>query len=382
MKHKKGNRLFFLNRIIILALSIIAVTILITSFLLPLSSADLTPNTWNTRASMPTARGDLGVAVVAGKIFAIGGANGTGVNEMYDSSTNIWVEKKPMPTSRLQFAITVYESKIYCIGGIASNLTGINEVYDPATDSWQTKTSMPQMMSNVRANTVGDRIYIVGGKYNFAYDPDSDSWQALNAPPVPVGAYASAVINNRIYVIGGYSSTGLSSLNQIYNTETGTWSNGTAPPTGGYFVGAATSGTRASEKIFVMGGGYAGFPLNLNLVYDPVNDSWNTAIKLTTAKNGFGIGVIDDIMYLVGGWNYMTQLSSVDQYVPLGYNSTNQPTGSPSLLPTPSTSPLSPSTTQSPAVPELPIYILAPIIGAVTIIIWYSKKRATNKTAI
>ena len=44
---------------------------------------------------MPTARSNLGVAVVDGKIYAIGGYNGNnlGTNEMYDPENNTWTTK-------------------------------------------------------------------------------------------------------------------------------------------------------------------------------------------------------------------------------------------------------------------------------------------------
>lgn len=76
-------------------------------------SAD-SPDSWMSRASMPTARAFFGVAVVDEKIFAIGGAGG--VNEVYDPATDTWATRKPMPNPRC-FATTLYEGKIYCIGG-------------------------------------------------------------------------------------------------------------------------------------------------------------------------------------------------------------------------------------------------------------------------
>ena len=57
------------------------------------------PNTWEAVASMPTARAQLGVAVVNGKIYAIGGeSNDHGpillnITEEYDPPTNTWTTK-------------------------------------------------------------------------------------------------------------------------------------------------------------------------------------------------------------------------------------------------------------------------------------------------
>ena len=80
-----------------------------------------TENSWVTLKPLPTIRRDLGVAVVDGKIYAIGGRNDNGrlsTNEEYDPVTDTWTTKTPMPTPRSDFGIAVVQNKIYCIGGI------------------------------------------------------------------------------------------------------------------------------------------------------------------------------------------------------------------------------------------------------------------------
>jgi hypothetical protein len=84
------------------------------------SSEEIKENVWVSKASMQVARGSLGVAVVDGKIYAIGGISDdgvVGVNEEYDPETDMWVFKKSMPTPRESFAIVSCQGKIYCIGG-------------------------------------------------------------------------------------------------------------------------------------------------------------------------------------------------------------------------------------------------------------------------
>jgi hypothetical protein len=76
-------------------------------------------NTWAQKAPLQQARSDLRVAVVNGKIYAVGGFaenNGAvGTNEECDPATDTWTYKTPMPTPRDSFATAVYEDKIYCI---------------------------------------------------------------------------------------------------------------------------------------------------------------------------------------------------------------------------------------------------------------------------
>jgi type II secretory pathway pseudopilin PulG len=105
----------------------------------------LVENTWTEKAPMHQARADLGVAVVNGKIYAIGGRIQTyqdqyrteskevSTNEEYNPATNMWIEKAPMPTPSSGFATAAYQNKIYCIGG------GITDVYNVSKGSWDVK---------------------------------------------------------------------------------------------------------------------------------------------------------------------------------------------------------------------------------------------------
>ena len=159
----------------------------------PAKAAD-TQSSWTTMTPMPTARGGFGVAVVDGKIYAIGGLNGnnharSALIEEYNPQTDGWTSKMPMPTPRSGFAIAVYQNKIYVIGGTVGNgYVGNNEVYDPVSNTWETKASMPTPRADLSANVVNDKIYLIGGKkyssttpfinetdINEVYDPANDS---------------------------------------------------------------------------------------------------------------------------------------------------------------------------------------------------------------
>ena len=135
MRRVMGKKAALLFSLIFLAAS--CVIIVKPAF----SSTDAAENTWVTKAPMRVARDSLGVAVVNGKIYAVGGYGGTSTNEEYDPVTNTWSTKAPMPTPRSTFAIATYQNIIYCIGGLLTNntKTGMNEAYDPATNTWQTE---------------------------------------------------------------------------------------------------------------------------------------------------------------------------------------------------------------------------------------------------
>jgi N-acetylneuraminic acid mutarotase len=314
--------------------------------------AEMTEDSWITLEPVPTIRRDLGVAVVNGKIYAIGGRNDNGrlsTNEEYDPATNTWTTKTPMPTPRSDFGIAVFQNKIYCIGGIIyfdwsgygeGILCAFNEVYDPLTDTWENKTSMPTKRQRPKANVVNGKIYLIGGfqyqdlppprttielNVNEVYDPETDSWTTKT--PIPNTPYgpASATINNKIYVIGGFNSDlkQMSDLNQIYDPESDTWSQGASIPTAVALAGAgATSGVMAPKRIYVIGGYPSYDEVALNQVYDPETNTWNSGSQMPTARHSLGVAVINDTLYAIGGGSTNLNVRYYDeneQYIPVDY---------------------------------------------------------------
>jgi len=317
---------------------------ILPAFSLPLANA--TEDSWVTREPIPTIRRDLGVAVVNGKIYAIGGRNDNGylsTNEEYDPVTNTWTTKTPMPTPRSDFGIAVFQNKIYCIGGIIDFnwdkygegiLCAFNEVYDPLTDTWETKTSMSTKRQRPKANVVNGKIYLIGGfqyqdlpppyttielDLNEVYDPETDSWTTKT--PIPNTPYgpASATINNKIYVISGFQSD----LNQISDPESDTWSQGATIPTAVALAGAgATSGEMAPKRIYVIGGYPSYDEVPLNQVYDPKTDTWTSGRQMPTARHSLGLAVMNDTLYAIGGGSTNLNVRHYDeneQYTPVGY---------------------------------------------------------------
>jgi hypothetical protein len=333
----------------------IAVTVvfvlLVASFLAGAKSASGAPaaeNTWIQKSPMQQARADLGVAVVNGKIYSIGGlvlkyqdkttiqSIDVATNEEYNPSTNTWNYKTSMPTPRDSFAIAVYQNKIYCIGGSTGfsrehgqTLTTTNEVYDPSTNTWENKTAVPTARILATANVVNGKIYVMGGYPNGTlidvYDPATDSWTTLPTPIEPFGP--SEVYNNKIYVLGG---------TKIYDPNTDSWSFGAALPksfstSGSVERSGVTIGFMAPPRMYV----FFGVPQG-NQVYDPVTDSWMVGADVPTSRGGFSVAVVDDLIYVIGGitithpktipmdapfgsYGVANYYSTVEQYTPFGY---------------------------------------------------------------
>lgn len=270
-------------------------------------------DSWAIKTPMPVARGDLGVAVVDGKVYAIGG----GVNQEYDPVTDKWTLRSPMPTLRGWFGIAVYHDKIYCVGGTTRfsgdtgfEATGANQVYDPSTDTWENKASMPTARFYMQASVVDGKIFLIGGvksdipqnmtiphRPNYGrdlsdvvevYDPFTDMWSTKTSIPVAVSSYVSAVVKNKIYVI-------TPTLNLIYDAENDNWSQGAPPVLPSSRSGGVTSGVFAPQRIYVFSG-------KVTQSYDLSTDSWSVGSSMITDRMATAVAVLEDRFYVIGGY--------------------------------------------------------------------------------
>lgn len=202
-------------------------------------------NSWSrTTAGLNVPHANLGVAILNGIIYAIGGEN-DGLNainavESYDIASPpspTWTTLTSMNTARVNLGVSVLSGQIYAIAGGNTIIPGSGlssvEAYNPSLNTWTTLGStLNTARSYVSAVTLGGRIYVIGGLDTGpsalatceVYDPDTDSWSfiaSLNSPRYD--GYAT-VLGGLIYIVGGTSNgTDFLATTEVYNPVTNTW---------------------------------------------------------------------------------------------------------------------------------------------------------------
>jgi N-acetylneuraminic acid mutarotase len=331
-----------MNRKVIATKLAIAILMSCLLTILNINTVAAPEDSWEAMATMPTARSNLGVCNVNGKVYAIGGAGypeNLAVNEMYDAATNTWTNKQSMPTPRYNFGIAVYMNKVYCIGGLDRACLSVNEVYDPATDTWDTKKPMPVLVRSPTLSVINGKLYLLGVLETSStsdpiastqvYDPATDTWEIGKPMPTNVLSFASTTLDNKIYVIGGGHYEAVFTFKpindvQIYDYVTDSWSYGVALPLSVDFglealAAVATSGIYAPKKIYVFGSRPSQY-INYHLAYDPLTDSWSFELSMPSYRKYFGVTVVDDILYAIGG-SMQHSIAINERYAPLGYYS-------------------------------------------------------------
>ena len=264
---------------------------------------------WSRLAGVPTARSEVAVTELNGKIYVLGGFGpGATANEEYDPATNTWRRLAPIPRGVDHAAAVGVEGVVYLIGGFDGRWRALDHVwaYNPETDIWTARADLPTPRGALGAAVIDGKIYAVGGQSGMGdvgtmevYDPVADNWLARSPMPTPRDHIAVAVADSKIYVFGGRLGTFARNLatTEEYDPQNDSWQPRTSLPTARSGIGAGT----IRGRIYVFGGESVDGTFEQNERYEPRVDGWEAAPSLPTARHGLGVAVVGNRIYVLAG---------------------------------------------------------------------------------
>jgi N-acetylneuraminic acid mutarotase len=244
---------------------------------------DPAQNIWETRASLPEPVHHPAAAVVGERLFVIGGYTGGRVRwEPLDTvwefvpARERWEARAPMPTPRGALAVAVLNGRIHALGGSGESVSNAHEVYDPAANRWTRLNAMPTARDHLAAVGFQGRVWALGGRASFAgaqygnveiYDPATDSWRTGEPLPTGRGGLAAVAMSDRIFVFGGEAPLRIFNATEMWETAGQRWIAKEPMPTARHGLGAVVLGGR----VFVPAGGtQPGFAVSgANEAYTP-----------------------------------------------------------------------------------------------------------------
>ncbi|XP_002740989.1 kelch-like ECH-associated protein 1 [Saccoglossus kowalevskii] len=259
-------------------------------------------NSWIRLADLPEPRSGLSAVTIHGTFFAVGGRNNSPDGNMdsnsldaYDPITNTWKICQPMNFPRNRVGVGVIDGLLYAVGG-SQGCRHHNTVerYDPKENTWTQVASMHTSRIGVGCAVANRLLYAIGGydgtnrlKCVECYYPETDEWKCMASMNTTRSGAGVAAIDNQIYAVGGYDGT--SQLNSVerYDIENNTWC----------YVASMNSRRSALSvavlygKLFALGG-YDGSDFLATVeVYDAAADSWNILSQMSTGRSGAGVAV-------------------------------------------------------------------------------------------
>lgn len=304
--------------------------LLVTLFLILLpaftqsAQPEVEKGTWRTVAPMPTKRTEVMAAALGEKIYVVGGFEKPNLSnvmsfaitpsvEVYDPVADQWSSKSPLPVGLHHVGIGVVSGRLYIIGGYAKsgfsvwNPVATVYVYDPAADSWTERAPMPTARGALSVTEHDGKLYALGGfdrKANNAqvevYDPAQNEWTTAASLPTPRDHLATATVAGKIYAIGGRTNGDYSrnlAIVEMYDPAIDRWKRVSDLPTARSGITAAV----VEDRIYVFGGEGAVGTFNENEAYDPVRDAWQRLAPMPTARHGLGSVALNGRIYVISG---------------------------------------------------------------------------------
>ncbi|XP_048484821.1 kelch-like ECH-associated protein 1B isoform X1 [Plutella xylostella] len=192
---------------------------------------------WRPCSPMSTPRNRVGVAVMDGLLYAVGGSAGSEYHksvECYDPKLDTWTLVAPMQTARLGVGVAVVNRLLYAVGGFdgARRLNSV-ECYHPENNCWSSVKPMTTARSGAGVAALSQYIYVVGG-YDGSqqlasverYDTERDEWTSCAPVRVARSALSLTVLNHKLYAMGGYDGTSFLDIVEVYDTCADAWTEG------------------------------------------------------------------------------------------------------------------------------------------------------------
>jgi N-acetylneuraminic acid mutarotase len=179
------------------------------------------PASWTPKTSMPagTERGASMTGAIGDRIYVAGGFRRGAVADFtaYDTVNDTWTPLPVLPAPRDHGTGAVVAGRLYAIGGRNATLQSINgrvDVFDPIVGSWMPRRAMLTPRAGTASGVVGSRIVVAGGEGNPAsprgvfpqvevYDTAGDAWSAIEPMRTPRHGLGGAVVGNTFYLPGG-----------------------------------------------------------------------------------------------------------------------------------------------------------------------------------
>jgi large repetitive protein len=184
----------------------------------------------------------------------------------------------------------------------ATTFTGIASADN---GSWTTRARSGFARQEVSYAEVGGKLYLAGGKSTVqqVYDPATNTWSMVAPLPVPASLdhIQTGVVNGKIYYIGGITSWPGTSVGDVYvyDPATDTVTTGAAMPAG---RDRGAGGVAAyNGKVYVAGGVHDGTTVAWFDVYDPAANTWTVLPDIPHRRDHFQAAVVDGRFWAIGG---------------------------------------------------------------------------------
>jgi len=293
---------------------------------------------WTQNLLTTMTAGNIGSAIIGGKMYWIDGIALATCAAVYDPATNTATKLALMVSGSNTYWETATTDGTYMFsvaGYQAGYYTNSLRRFDPGSNSWTNLNSDLSSLAFVYAEYIAGSIYLTGGGWNnfttasnttAVFSLATNSYSGGAVAPLAKIAGASSAFDGNFHIMGGWvGSTAAINLHYVYTVSTGSWAasdslplafgsplgqggyatgQGANPPV--YLVGAAVGGVATASLME-----YSENPSAIPVLFLPANGSnpasgdvtceWDaaanaTSYELQVATDAGFTDIVDDVL--------------------------------------------------------------------------------------
>eukprot|EP00058_Branchiostoma_floridae_P028014 XP_002613505.1 hypothetical protein BRAFLDRAFT_208359 [Branchiostoma floridae] len=169
-------------------------------------------DSWSRLAKLSLERYNHRLAVLYGKVYAIGGIATSPCQhlasvEVNDRRQNKWTEGVPLPQPRWCHAAAVLDNSIYVMGGLwLADKTSTMYRFSPGDSQWQSMRDMPGIADHVTATVLNGHIYLAGIQASiYCYRPSEDGGVWSEVVSGVLKDCGMTVFKGKVHIFGGFA---------------------------------------------------------------------------------------------------------------------------------------------------------------------------------
>ncbi|XP_028406547.1 kelch-like protein 20 [Dendronephthya gigantea] len=259
-------------------------------------------NKWQRAAPLNSSRQQLGVGVINGSLYAVGGSDGySRLNsvERYDRELDRWIYTKSLNTSRSGVGVGTLGDALYALGGYdGRTCLKTVERYDPQVDCWSCVASLNVTRSFPGVAELGNSLFVIGGNDGTSflnscerYDPLTNKWSYVPPMSRPRAGIGAAVVDGILYVAGGFDGISRLSLVEMFEPRMNAWQEVAA-------MNSCRDGVcmvNYGSQLYAIGGIDGPSYLSTVEIFDPKNNTWEEVLPMETCRAAAGVAVLPDV---------------------------------------------------------------------------------------
>uniref|UniRef100_A0A3B4ZBL7 Intracisternal A particle-promoted polypeptide n=1 Tax=Stegastes partitus TaxID=144197 RepID=A0A3B4ZBL7_9TELE len=207
--------------------------------------------------------------------------------ERFDTFNQYWTTVSSLHQARSGLGVAVLEGMIYVVGGEKDSMIfDCTERYDPVTKQWAAVASLNFPRCGVGVCPCHGALYALGKGHGYCY-------VKIMKPK------CSCLHAGFIYVIGGISDEGMELRSaEVYDPISRRWSALPVMVTRRAYVGVAC----LNNCIYAVGGWNEALgALETVEKYCPEEEKWVEVAPMSTARAGVSVSAVNGLLYAVGG---------------------------------------------------------------------------------